>query len=125
MEPFMSNREKEVIAIVSDVSGFDEAEITPESNFAQDLEIDSIKAIEITVALEKKMKNPAVPKAFGTRYLIVRSYYFHIRSLTPQQAARNALAIRFKISVRDEDVPNITTVKQAVELVNRLTGQNS
>jgi len=42
------------------------------------------------------MKNPAVPKAFGTRYLIVRSYYFHIRSLTPQQAARNALAIRFK-----------------------------
>jgi hypothetical protein len=24
------------------------------------------------------MKNPAVPKAFGTRYLIVRSYYFHI-----------------------------------------------
>jgi acyl carrier protein len=83
--PFMSNREKEVIAIVSDVSGFDEAEITPESNFAQDLEIDSIKAIEITVALEKK----------------------------------------FKISVRDEDVPNITTVKQAVELVNRLTGQNS
>jgi hypothetical protein len=41
------------------------------------------------------MKNPAVPKAFGTRYLIVRSYYFHIRSLTPQQAARNALAIRF------------------------------
>ena len=39
MEPFMSNREKEVIAIVSDVSGFDEAEITPESNFAQDLEM--------------------------------------------------------------------------------------
>jgi len=29
------------------------------------------------------MKNPAVPKAFGTRYLIVRSYYFHIRSLSP------------------------------------------
>jgi len=28
------------------------------------------------------MKNPAVPKAFGTRYLIVRDYYFHIRSLT-------------------------------------------
>jgi len=81
----MSNVEKDVIYIVSDVSGFDEAEITPDTNFAQDLEIDSIKAIEITVALEKK----------------------------------------FKISVRDEDVPNITTVKRAVELVNRLTGQNS
>ena len=85
MGSIMSNIEKEVIGIVSDVSGFDEAEITPDTNFAQDLEIDSIKAIEITVALEKK----------------------------------------FKISVRDEDVPNITTVKQAVELVNRLTAQNS
>ena len=47
---------------------------------ADDLEIDSIKAIEITVAIEKK----------------------------------------FKISVRDEDVPKITTVNQAVELVNNL-----
>lgn len=74
------NIEKEIISIISDVSGFDEEEITPETNFFNDLEIDSIKAIEITVAIEKK----------------------------------------FKISVRDEDVPNITTVKQAVELVNKL-----
>jgi acyl carrier protein len=85
MEPVKNSIEKDIIAIVADVSGFDEDEITPETNFAQDLEIDSIKAIEITVALEKK----------------------------------------FKISVRDEDVPNITTVKQAVELVNRLIGENS
>ncbi len=75
-----NNVEKEIIAIVSDVSGFEPEEITQESNFFKDLEIDSIKAIEITVAIEKK----------------------------------------FKISVRDEDVPNITTVKQAVELVNQL-----
>jgi len=72
--------EKEIISIISDVSGFDEEEIKPETNFFNDLEIDSIKAIEITVAIEK----------------------------------------RFKISVRDEDVPNITTVRQAVELVNKL-----
>ena len=85
MEPVKNSIEKDIIAIVADVSGFDEDEITPETNIAQDLEIDSIKAIEITVALEKK----------------------------------------FKISVRDEDVPNITTVKQAVELVNRLIGENS
>jgi len=32
------------------------------------------------------MKNPAVPKAFGTRYLIVRSYYFHIRSLSDSKS---------------------------------------
>jgi acyl carrier protein len=77
------NVEKEILAIIADVSGFDEEEITPEKNFYKDLEIDSIKAIEVTVAIEKK----------------------------------------FKISVRDEDVPNITTVKQAIDLVNRLIAE--
>jgi len=80
----MNNIEKEIVSIISDVSGFDEEEITPESNFFKDLEIDSIKAIEITVAIEKK----------------------------------------FKISVRDEDVPNIITVRHAVELVNKLLNPN-
>lgn len=74
------NIEKEIISIIADVSGFDENEITPETNIVQDLEVDSIKAIEITVAIEKK----------------------------------------FKVSVRDEDVPKIVSVKQAVELVNKL-----
>ena len=74
------NVEREIISIISDVSGFEPEEIMPDTNFYKDLEIDSIKAIEITVAIEKK----------------------------------------FKISVRDEDVPKITTVKEAVELVNRL-----
>lgn len=77
--------EKEIITIISDVSGFEPEEIKPETNFFQDLEIDSIKAIEITVAIEKK----------------------------------------FKISVRDEDVPNITTVKEAVDLVNRLLAEKA
>ena len=72
--------EKIIVAIIAEISGFDEGEITPDKNFFEDLEIDSIKAIEITVAIEKQ----------------------------------------FKISVRDEDVPNITTVRQAVELVNSL-----
>ena len=79
------NIEKEIISIISEVSGFDEEEIKPDANFFDDLEIDSIKAIEITVAIEK----------------------------------------RFKISVRDEDVPNITTVKHAVDLVNSLLHQGS
>ncbi len=77
------NIEKEIISIISDVSGFDPEEIKPDTNLQNELEIDSIKAIEITVAIEKK----------------------------------------FKISVRDEDVPNITTLKQAVELVNNLLNQ--
>lgn len=74
-----------IIAIISDVSGFEEEEITTDAHFFEDLEVDSIKAIEITVAIEKK----------------------------------------FKISVRDEDVPNITTVKEAVNLVNTLISEQS
>jgi acyl carrier protein len=76
---------EEIVAIIADISGFDENEITLDTNFQKDLEIDSIKTIEITVAIEKK----------------------------------------FKISVRDEDVPKITTVRQAVELVERLLAQSS
>jgi acyl carrier protein len=75
--------EDEIVSIIADISGLDAVEITPEKNFFKDLEVDSIKAIEITVALEKK----------------------------------------FQISVRDEDVPKIATVKEAVELVNLLLNQ--
>jgi len=71
---------KGVVSIISEVSGFDGAEITSDTNFFDELDIDSIKAIEITVAIEKK----------------------------------------FNISIRDEDVPKITTVKQAVELVQKI-----
>jgi acyl carrier protein len=79
----LENVEKEIVLIISDVSGLDAEDITPEKNFFKDLEVDSIKAIEITVAIEKK----------------------------------------FKVSIRDEDVPKITTVKEAVELVNSLLNQ--
>ena len=76
----VNNVEKEIISIISDVSGFDEKEITPEKNFYKDLEIDSIKAIEITVALEKK----------------------------------------YKVSIRDEDIPQITIVKQIIDIIKEL-----
>lgn len=79
----VENVEREIVAIISDVSGLDAEDITPEKNFFKDLEVDSIKAIEITVAIEKK----------------------------------------FKVSIRDEDVPKITTVKEAVDLVNSLLNQ--
>jgi acyl carrier protein len=78
----VENLEKEIAAIIADVAGVEEEKITPDADFFKDLEIDSIKAIEITVALEK----------------------------------------RFKVAVRDEDVPKITTVRQAVELTQRLIG---
>jgi acyl carrier protein len=72
--------EKKIIAIIADVSGFEESDITPDSDIVEDLEVDSIKAIEITVAIEKK----------------------------------------FHVSIRDEDVPKILSVKQAVDLVEKL-----
>ena len=75
--------EKEILSIISDVSGFDMEEITLETNLANDLEIDSIKAIEITVAIEKK----------------------------------------YKISIRDEDIPNIITVKDSIEAARNLIAQ--
>jgi len=78
-----NNLEKEIISIISDVSGFDVEEINLETNLANDLEIDSIKAIEITVAIEKK----------------------------------------YKISIRDEDIPNIITVKDSIEAARNLIAQ--
>ena len=68
---------KEMCQLIADVSGRDAEEITPEANFWEDLGIDSIKAIEITVAIEKK----------------------------------------YTIRVKDEQVPQITTVAKAIEVV--------
>lgn len=77
--------EKEVISIIADVTGCEESEITSNTNIVKDLEVDSIKAIEITVAIEKK----------------------------------------FRISVRDEDVPRIVFVNEAVQLVEKLLNQGA
>jgi acyl carrier protein len=48
--------EQEIIGLISDIISIDENEIKLETNFVTDLEIDSIKTIEITVAIEKKFK---------------------------------------------------------------------
>ncbi len=69
--------ENEIISIIADVSGYDEDEIRIDSHLVNDLEMDSIKAIEIAVAIEKK----------------------------------------FKISIRDEDIPQITMPEQIITLV--------
>ncbi len=80
-----NNVEQEIISIVADVTGFEPEEITPDKNFFEDLEVDSIKAIEIAVAIEKK----------------------------------------FKVSVRDDEIPKITTVKHAVDMVNKLLAEKA
>jgi len=79
----IDNVEKEIISIISDISEVDKEEINLDSNLAKDLGINSIKAIEIVVAVEKK----------------------------------------YKVSIRDEDVPKVTTVKQIVELTKELMKQ--
>jgi acyl carrier protein len=80
-----NNIEHDILSIISDVSGFELEEIDLQTHLANDLEIDSIKAIEITVAIEKK----------------------------------------YKISIRDEDIPNIITVKDAVNSASHLIAQKA
>jgi acyl carrier protein len=77
--------EKNIISIIAEVAGVEEDEINSGTKLVEDLEIDSIKAIEIVVAIEKK----------------------------------------YNIRIRDEDVPKITTVTQAVEVVNALLDQSA
>jgi acyl carrier protein len=77
--------EKGIISIISEVSGVDEEEINLDANLAKDLEIDSIKSIEIVVAIEKK----------------------------------------YKVSVRDEDIPQVTTVKHIIDLTKTLVVQET
>ena len=72
--------EKEIISIISDVAEVDTNEVKLDSNLVKDLGINSIKAIEIIVALEKK----------------------------------------YKISIRDEDVPKIITPGQIISLTESL-----
>lgn len=48
--------EQEIKELISGVTGIDTSEIKSDANFWKDLEIDSIKAIEITVAIERKYK---------------------------------------------------------------------
>jgi acyl carrier protein len=71
------NLEQEIKQLISEVTGRRIEELKPDANFWQDLGIDSIKAIEITVAIERK----------------------------------------FKVKIRDEQIPQISTVEQAVAIV--------
>ncbi len=75
--------EQGIKEIIADIAGVEVEDIGPDTSLTKDLDIDSIKAIEITVAIEKK----------------------------------------FKVSVRDEDVPKIMTLQEAVSVVRQLLEQ--
>jgi acyl carrier protein len=74
-----NNLEQEIKQLICDITGKNFEELKSDANFWKDLGVDSIKAIEITVAIEK----------------------------------------RYKIRVRDDQIPQITTIGQAVELVRQ------
>jgi acyl carrier protein len=74
------NIEEEIKRIIADVIEEDPAKLGTNVNFWNDLGVDSIKAIEITVALEKKLG----------------------------------------VTVRDDQIPRISTVGEAVALVKKL-----
>ncbi|MBU1869931.1 MAG: acyl carrier protein [Candidatus Omnitrophica bacterium] len=71
------NLEQEMKELIAGVIGREPEELKPDTNFWKDLGVDSIKAIEITVAIER----------------------------------------HFKVSVRDEQIPKIATVGDAITLV--------
>lgn len=48
--------EKEVIQMLSKMTGFEPAEITPDKHMVRDLGVDSLKVIEIATAIEQKFK---------------------------------------------------------------------
>jgi acyl carrier protein len=71
--------EQDIKQLVADVIGRDVSELKTDTNFWNDLGVDSIKAIEITVAIERK----------------------------------------YKISIRDSEIPKITNIGQAVEVIQQ------
>jgi acyl carrier protein len=54
MEAVMSDTYTELTAIVKDLLGADEAKITPEARFREDLEADSLDLVELIMAFEDK-----------------------------------------------------------------------
>ncbi len=79
------NLEVEITQVVSDVTGRNIEELKLDANFWQDLGIDSIKAIEMTVAIEK----------------------------------------RYKVRIKDEQIPKISTIRHAVEIVRQALEKGS
>ena len=71
------NLEQEIKEIISNATGIEIEKLKNDANFWEDLGVDSIKAIEITVAIERK----------------------------------------YKIRIKDDQVPEISNVGKAVEVV--------
>jgi acyl carrier protein len=84
-ENIPQNLEKEVTQVIADVIGRNADELKLDANFWKDLGVDSIKAIEITVAIEKK----------------------------------------YKVRIRDEEIPKIATIGQAIQVLKEALKKQS
>jgi acyl carrier protein len=85
MAEIPQNLEQELKELLASITEREVEEFQPEANFWKDLSIDSIKAIEITVAIERK----------------------------------------YGIRIRDEQIPQISNVRQAVEAVKALLAKKA
>ena len=56
----MSDTKSKVVAIIVDKLGVDEAEVTPEASFTNDLGADSLDTVELIMEFEKEF-NMAIP----------------------------------------------------------------
>jgi acyl carrier protein len=54
MEVVMTDTYNEIVKIVKELTGADEAKITPEARFREDLEADSLDLVELIMAFEDK-----------------------------------------------------------------------
>jgi acyl carrier protein len=80
MHNIPNNLEEEIRGIIADIVEVEPQNITLDAKLVEDLGMDSIKAVEIIVAIEQK----------------------------------------YKIRIREEEIPKIATLRQAVELAKRV-----
>jgi len=60
------NLEKELRSLIAEIVELEEAKITPEASFVEDLGMDSMMALEILAAIEKKYKLK-IPEEYLTK----------------------------------------------------------
>ena len=77
--------EQGIKELIAGITGIDINEIKPEANFWNDLGIDSIKSIEMVVALERK----------------------------------------YQIRIREDQIPTVSTLSQAVAVVKELLAKKA
>ena len=75
----MSNVESEVKKIVVEHLGIDEAKVTPESKFIDDLGADSLDTVELVMAFEEKF-NVEIPDDAAETILTVKNAIDYIES---------------------------------------------